>query len=166
MYRRVILQKYLWYNILYFIILFVCYILASPCQVCIFCACRFLIIIVRYLQSVHKQSGLLWGWELPAVLSDMHVDRRVHWWTLLKASQMYFPCMQKLHFCLWEDVKRPEWETITDMPTHHITEFVSVLSSHFSSSFLASLCFSEEKKSNSCMTSGLEVITTKQHFDI
>lgn len=50
------------------------------------------------------------------------------------------------------------------MQTDHITDFVS-LPSHFST-LLVSLCFSGEKKNNSCMTSGLEVITAKQHLDI
>lgn len=61
--------------------------------------------------------------------------------------------------------KNPDGKTNTDVQTDHITEFVP-LSSHLSS-FMVSLCFSEEEKKQgekkqktSCMTSGLELITT------
>lgn len=88
------------------------------------------------------------------------VQFRLAWWALLKVSQIYFPSV----FVRRREKNKtnPDGKTNTDMQTDHITEFVP-LSSHFSS-FMVSLCFSEEekkqkKKTNSCMTSGLELIT-------
>lgn len=80
--------------------------------------------------------------------------------------------MQKADFCVCRgNVKRPKWKTNAGMQTDHITEFVSL-------SLTLLLLLSgqpgvflwrkkkEKKKNNSCMTSGLEVITAKWHFDV